>query len=383
MPTPINPNNQLGCELYELMKSPSGATPTAIQAKPGLMSLAYIRAEAPHLDDGEAQETAVAVTAQGFIEEATHALDKQTSQREHTDADNGAAARYLLALEQGTAAMPLHERRKRAAECLHLTDPASLRHQHKSGGVVETRETKLMNAVVNRLMERETHFLRERGGVNSDKNEADSRWLVTVHNAWDTARKLSVNLKLCCGFHRPEPGEEYRSRRDYASLELFGKFWQYIEIPATDSTWFVESDNPKTGRASLKPEVQLAADMFGRGLTAILFVSSPFEEETIERLSTGIVVAPNPDPLPIVRELIAPWRVWLESCPCPEATPEPDSCEVHWFYSSLEQYVKELLKCWDELRDPHYTPAHFRNDPSPAKILERYGLRIPVIDKNN
>jgi hypothetical protein len=380
MPTPTNPNNQLGCELYELMKSPSGATPTAIQAKPGLMSLSYIRAEAPRLDDREAQETAVAVTAQGFIEEATYALDKQTSQREHTDADNGAAARYLLALEQGTAAMPLHERRKRAAECLHLTDPASLRHQHKSGGVVETRETRLMNAVANRLLERETHFLREQSGVNSDSNGAavDPHWLEAVHNAWDTGRKLSANLKLCCGFHRPEPGEEYRSRRDYTSLESFGKLWQYVEIPAKDSAWFVKSGKPKKGRASLEPEIQLAANIFGRGLTAILFASSPFEREPIERLSAGTAVVPDTDPLPIIRELIIPWRAWLESCPCPAATPDPKSCEVHWFYSSLEQYIKELRKCWDELRDPHHTPAHFRDDLSPAKTFERYGLRIPV-----
>jgi hypothetical protein len=386
MPTPTNPKNRLSCELYDLMKGPSGASSSAIQAKPGLMSLSYIRTEAPRLDDREAQETAVAVTAQGFIEEATYALDKPTSQRPHRDAEDGAAARYLLALEQGATSMPLHERRKRAAECLRL-DAASLRHRYvnKATGLAETRETKLMDAVADKLLERETDFLRAQSSANSgsDGVAGDSHWLAAAHNAWDTARRLSASLELCSGFHRFEPDIEYDSQRDYASLEWFAKFWQYIEIPAEDSHWFAKDDEPEPGRASLSLMTQLTATIFGKGLPEILFVSSPFDRETIERFSTEIAATPDADPSPIVRELITPWQAWLESCPCPTSSPDPKSCKVHWFYSSLEQYIDELHKCWDELRDPYHTPAHFGNDSSPSKIFERYGLRIPSIDKNN
>ncbi len=386
MPIPTSPKNQLGRELYELMQGPSGAAPAAISAKPGLMSLSYIQAEAPRLDDREAQEIAVAVTAQGFIEAATYALDKQTSQREHTDADSGAAARYLLAIEQGTASMPLHERRKRAAECLYLKDAASLRHRHidQRSGLAESRETKLMDAVADKLLERDNDFRRAQSSANPGHEgvAGDSHWLAAVHNAWETARRLSITLKMCIGFRRHEPDMEYDTQRDYTSLESFGKFWQYVEIPAKDGPWFVASDSPETGRASLLPEIKLAV-MFGRGLPEILFVSSPFEREEIERLSTEIVVTQDTDPSPVIRELITPWQAWLDSCLCFPADPDPESCETHWFSSSLEQYIDELRKCWDELRDPYYTPAHFGNDPSPAKIFKRYCLRMPVIDKDN
>jgi hypothetical protein len=380
MPTHTTLDDQLGCELYDLMQEPYGATPAAIQAKAGLMSLAYIRDEAPHLEDGEVQEEAVAVTARSFIEQATYALDEDISEREHTEADRGAAARCLLGLHPATVSMNLADRRKRAAEYLVKKVRTMTKPRKDRGG--ESHEMRLMKNLALQLQEREFDFLRGQGGVSSDRNETDRHWFAAAHNAWRTARALSMRLKLCSGFRRHEPDIEYDTQRDYISLEWFGKFWHYVKIPAENSPWFAKDREPETGRASLSLVTQLTANMFGRGLPEILFVSSPFDRQAIEKLSAEIVATPDANPPPIIRELITTWQAWLESCPCSESDPNPESCEFHWFYSSLEQYIDELHKCWDELRDPHHTPAHFGNDPSPTKIFERYGLRIPAIDKN-
>lgn len=379
---PNDPTTTLADELCDLANG-DGATPTAIRGMPGLMGLTYIRAETPRLDD-DVQEEAMAVTVRECIEQASYALEEPASQREDKDADRGAAARCLLGLYPGTGSMLRWERRKHAAGHL-VKHVRTMTKPREVKGRLVSHETVLMEQLATQLWEREVDFLNRPNGVNSDNDRAtgDSGWLEVVYNAWDTARRLSASLKLCSGFHRYEPDIEYDSQRDYTSLEWFAKFWQYIEIPAEDSSWFAKDDEPETGRASLSLVTQLVANIFGRGLPEILFVSSPFDRGVIERLSTEIVVTSDTDPSPIVREQITLWRTWLESCPCPASTPDPKSCKVHWFYSSLAQYIDELHKCWDELRDPYHTPAHFGNDPSPAKVFAKYGLRIPAIDKNS
>jgi hypothetical protein len=368
---PPTPTTALGQELYELLTGTSGAAPSAICVQPLLMSLRYVQTEVPTLADGEDRADVVAVVTRELIEQASYSLDKPVSQREHTDADKGAAVRCLLAIEQGTDAMPLHERRKRAAAHLHMEDPRSLTHQHrrKRTGQIETYETRLMDALANKMLEREVDVMRSGNHTNGGTSDAtgDSPWLAAAHEAWEAATKLLQALQQCSGFFLPEPDKKVFIRSDYDALELFGKFWKYVKLPGED-----DASDPNSGS-------------FAKSLTPILLSESPFNKATVERLSTSIVVAPDITPIPIVNELIASWRAWLLSCRCGDISlPDPMTCPVHRFCKMLELYVEELRTCWDELRDPYRTPSQYRNDPAPDQIAQKYGLRLPrgvTVDK--
>jgi hypothetical protein len=263
------------------------------------MNLNYVRAEAARDDSAEAQPDAVAVAARELIEQATYALDKPISQREHTDADSGAAARCLLAIEQGTGTMLLSERRKRAASHLHLDGVPSLTHHHedRTTGNKASRESRLMDALGRALMEREAQFLRSNQARHSAGNDAyrDSPYLTIAHGAWNTSGELASQLKWCCDIFRPGPPDyEYYERCDYNSLELFGKLWKYLMIPRVGDPFLAVIG---------KPEEPLTK-LFPNGDIAVLYYMSPFKRATLERLSDDIVVAPDIAPIPAVRELI-------------------------------------------------------------------------------
>jgi hypothetical protein len=361
---PPVPRTELGLELYELMKEPSGTTSAAIRDKPHLMGLQYVRAEAPTLDDDEAREDAVAVTVREFIEEATGALDKETSQREHTAADNGAAARYLLALEQGTASMPLHERRERAFGYLHLKNAASLRHQHKNKkrGVTETRETRLMDTVADKLIERETDFLKDSRLQDPDPSvPPGSPLLAVVSELWRVSQNLHTTIGDCVGILRPQPGDEYPHDGDYDSLFLLGRFWQLVRIPSKNDP-FLQRDRLASELFPLWPE----------GSVAILWVLTPFEQAVIEEIRRTDLLTPGYGWPQFVHDLMPQWHEWLSSCTC-DTAPNPD-CLVHKFQNALDGYIKHLDQCWRDLRDPYHSPDNYRSHRTPDETLRYYAL---------
>lgn len=368
---PPVPETALGTELFELMQGPSGATSAAVRGKHNLMSLQYVRAESPSLDGSDAQEEAVAITARELIEEATRGLDKEISQREHTDADRGAAARYLLALEQGTAAMPLHERRKRAAKCLHMKDVGSLRHPHenKSRGVMESPETRLMDAVAHRLMEREADYLR-RLDASKERSEIERTNLryKLVHRVWEVAGDLasSVRLASCppAGF-----GDMYPPERDMESLHYFGWFWKLVSRP-----------DPATVEDMRSPQAE-TAKLFPLGLIAEMYVLQPFPYETIEHLTASIIVESYVGSTPVMRILLKPWRIWLESCSCPAGGISP-ACKVHRFCAALMEYQKLTEECWTKLRDPRGSPGVYGSNRTPEEWLDWYCI-VASIDKTS
>jgi hypothetical protein len=368
---PNHPITALAEEMYELM-SGGGATPTAIREKPALMGLTYIRAEAPGTDQ-DAREDAVAATVRDFIEEATYALEEPVSQREDKDADRGAAARCLLGLYPGTGSMLLRERRQRAAGHL-VKNVRTVTTRREVKGRMISHEMLLMEQLASQLWDRETDFLRDGNSSRPthDIKDRDSPWLAVVHGAWNTARELSSALEQCCGgLQNPHPDREYLSRCDYNSLELFGKLWTYVMIPKQGDPWLDVMG---------KPEEELAR-MFPEGEVVFLYYFSPFRRATLERLSHEIVVAPDIAPIPVVSELIEPWRTWLGICQCDLLKPDLISCKVHLFRSSLRVYIEKLGECWEDLRDPYRSPRHYRPGQTPAEIFERYGLRVPAIDK--
>lgn len=367
MLTSTAPNNPLGEELYELMTEASGATPAAISTKPHLMGLSYIRAEAPNLDDADAQEEAVAVTARAFIEEATHALDEPVSQRESTEADKGAAARCLLGLHPGTGSMLVAKRRKRASDYADKS-VATMKKRRTAHGKAGTYETRLMDQLADQLLDREMDFLREADNkdVISPVAPEDSSWLATVHTVWQTAKDLRSTVGCYYSAFRPEDGYDF----DYESLDLFGFLWTLVNIPRP---------NDITATGIGKSEEPMAV-LFAEGAIAIMFVYSPFERETIERLSVADPAPPGIAHSPMISELITPWCAWLDSCQCKGPTPSPQ-CAVHRFREALDSYIKHLERCWDELRNQYRTPIDYGKDRSPAMLVESYGLLLPTLDK--
>lgn len=364
---------KLASELCDLMKG-NGATPTAIRGMPELMGLAYIRAEAPSLDDGNAQEEAVAVTVRECVEQASYGLEEPVSQREDKDADRGAAARCLLGLHPGTGSMLLWERRVRAAGYL-IKHVRTMTKPRKVKGRMVSQETILMEQLANQLLEREADFLRDSHDRDAAHHDIyrDTPWLKIAHGAWSTASELATELKHCCDVLRPaEPDQEYYARCDYNSLELFGKLWAYIMIPKVGDPFLAAVGTPEGEIAKLFPN----------GDIALLYYMGPFKRAALERLSSEIVDAPAIAPVPVVRDLITPWRAWLQTCGCDIVEPNLFECSVHRFRSTLEDYIKKLGECWEDLRDPYRTPRHYKPDQTPAEIIEQYGLRAPTIDKN-
>ena len=367
---PNDPTTTLANELCDLVNR-EGATPTAIRDMPGLMGLTYIQAETPSLEDGDAQEEAVAVTVREFIEQASYALEEPVSQREDKDADRGAAARCLLGLHPGTGSMLLWERRTRAAGHL-VKHVRTMTKPREVKGRVVSHETILMEQLASQLWEREVDFLRGRGSAQNDMYR-DSPWLAVVRDAWSTARELATQLEHCCDILRPKaPNYAYFERCDYNSLELFGKLWKYVMIPKQGDPWLATMGTPEEELTKLFPE----------GGVVFLYYMSPFRRATLERLSNDITEAPAIAPIPVIRELIEPWRAWLKTCKCNTVRPDPNACGVHRFRWSLKVYTENLGKCWEDLRDPYRTPSHYRSDQTPGEITERYGLRVPAIDKN-
>jgi hypothetical protein len=366
---PNSPTTTLADELYALMTN-AGATPAAIRAMPGLMSLTYIRAEAPTTID-DARDEAVAATVRNFIEQATYALEEPLSERDDKDADLGAAARCLLGLDPGTGSMLLSERRKRAASHL-VKNVRTVTKRREVRGRMVSHEIVLMEHLATQLWDRESDFLRDgsHSGGASSAQDGDSPLLASISDAWTAAGELESNINYCVGALRPQPGDDYPFRSDYASLELLARFWQLVRIPPEHDPFLADVDEPDDVLTTLFPE----------GLVALLFVLAPFDRATTERLSredlilTPEIVAPE-----FVHELMPHWHEWLGSCQCHPLEPEK-SCSVHRFQDTLGLYIKQLDKCWTELRDPHRSPLSYKLRRTPSETLEYYAIRS-AIDK--
>jgi hypothetical protein len=353
----------LADELYALATD-AGATPAAIREMPALMGLTYIRAEAPAADEA-ARDEAVAATVRNFIEQATYALEEPVSQREDKDADRGAAARCLLGLQPGTGAMLLPERRTRAAGYL-VKHVRTLTKPRKVKGRMVSHETALMAQLASELWDREADFLRD-NDHGDGASSAKALLLETVSDVWKTASELGSNIDMCVGGLRPQPGETYMASSDYASLELLARLWQLVRIPPENDPFLTDLDQPSAVLNTIFPE----------GLVALLFVLPPFDRATTERLrKEDLILTPEIVSPDIVHELMPQWHDWLDSCQCNPLEPE-NSCSVHRFQEALDSYIKQLDKCWTELRDPHRTPISYKSRRTHPETLEYYAIRSP------
>jgi hypothetical protein len=336
-----------------------GAAIAAIRQMPHLMSLRQVRAEAPPTNSHKEHEQAVATTAQDAIKLATYALDKKITERDHGDADHGGAARCLLAIEQGTETMLLHERRKRAAgRAIKLVPSMGHRHPGK-----KTYEERLMDNVASKLLAREVKFLRrEQEYVDGDTIARihDSPWLRILHQVWLATIGLCSDLRM---YRDPtwlpskNPGRYYWE----STLGSFGKFWELLEEP-----YLLSPPVPS--------DYQLQPTLSAMDLLALMCNDSPFEPEALHSL-------PKPPGLSLGRwsgppdEAVTIWRKWLEECQCDNSNPSP-LCSVHRFLFALEQYKAQLERCWETLRDPYGTIKRYRRYQSVAHILMSHGIFV-------
>jgi hypothetical protein len=329
------------------------------------MSLSFIRAEVPSHDEGEAQEKAVAVTVREFIEQATYALEEPISQREDKDADRGATVRCLLGLESGTDSMLLWERRKRAAG--HLgKDVRTMTQRRTKQGRVESHEIRLMDRLADQLVQRENDFLRENGTIGFTPDSA--LWLSAVSDAWSVTGELRSSVEGCVGVLRPSPGEEYPFRSDYESLELLGRFWQVVRVPAANDPFLADVHQQSDELATVFPE----------GLVALLYALTPFDRDTLKRLAGAeLTLTPEIASTQIVHDLLPQWHDWLASCQCDPLALDA-SCVVHRFHQALDSYRKQLDKCWAELRDPYRSPLGYKSQRSTPDTLAYYAVRPPI-----
>lgn len=361
---PSDPTTTLADELYELM-SGDGATPAAVREMPALMSLTYIRAEAPSTDE-DALDEAVAATARAFIEQATYALEEPVSQRDDKDADRGAAARCLLGLYPGTGSMLLAERRRCAAEHLVKKVRTMTKRRERKGRVI-SHEMVLMEQLASQLWDRETDFLKQRDrGEPERERQADEQLLQVVHTVWKITGELDSELGVACYLVPPDSADRYPFDSDHISLYHFGQFWKLVHAPERE---FIEA-----AEGVQAPLVTL----FPPGLIAQMYVLAPFQYTEIDRLANSTLPGPYMGSSQVMMELISRWRVWLQSCWCNKQEPQP-TCQVHRFREALLKYQKAIEECWANLRDPHRSPAVYGFRRTPTETLEYYAIRS--IDK--
>jgi hypothetical protein len=350
------------------MLESAGATLETIQTCLGLMRLRYIKVDAA-LHSDSVDEEAVAMTARGLIEQATYALDKPVSQRENTDADNGAAARCLLALEQGTGSMLLSERRKRAVRHLHKSDVRSLTHQHKSRrtGQTESYETRLMDALAHQMIEREVDYANQQPHEHSPiADQTGTLALQLVHKLWAVAGELNEELSAACALDLPRAEDPLPFGEDIASLCLFGQFWKLVHAPERES---LETTGEQEG--------QPVAEMSPPVLIALMCEAAPFPYDAMERLADSVTWVVQFTLTSAMSELLVRWRVWLKSCLCDQSVPDP-TCEVHSFRNALVAYRSAVEECWATLRDPHRTPKVYGIRRTLDETLAWYRIRSGI-----
>jgi hypothetical protein len=350
--------SELGQELYELLKHPSGAAVDAIQRKPLLMS--FIRAKAPVSDGPSATNEAIAAEAQETIENTTYDLVKPPRERAIDDVtDHGAAARIYLALEGGTKGLSVAARRRQAAPHMDKTVEALGKTQKKP--YRKGHELRLMESLAALLIKQETANPGEtpRSFDSSFVDRSVASWtqrpLPDYQRAWDIAKLFPGHIASALDCVKRRSADWHRGTKCRLCLSSIGTYARFVTVTEQIS----DPDHWEMLRKEVFP---------ARAVVAQIQAAAPFGPGDCRQLERGIQVAKSYHDLgELFSEVIfSEWDKWLRSCNCLPAKPDPE-CPVHQSVLAFAEYAACVENEWKRL---HYLQA-----PTPAEFVE-YNERI-------
>lgn len=352
-------DKDLAEELYDLMTEPRGATSEAIAARPTLMSLAFIRAEAQGDRDIAPAEERVAETARQVLKRFSDFLDEPLSEREPVDVDYGMAVRIYLALEQGTAGLLLKDRRKRAAPYTGRR----VRTNSKAHPRRPSYEQRLLAALASGLWEREVAFLREhaRAYLPQRPGRMQAAWArpyADLHLIWDLLGSVEAGIQgPLFAFGKGGMTDESAVELIQLGVAAYALFCSMLE---RSPRW--DADKPPKGLRRAHTDIWMMRE------------SSPFDSKDHYRLADAAQATSDLKQLVAqldhaveTRRLFGVWRRWLLSCKCGGA--QERGCSVHLFLGWCASYRSEVEQEWTALAGGFQSPLAFGRQVSDLSAL--------------
>jgi hypothetical protein len=327
--TPIPSPAALASELSSVLRT--GITTERLRHCPALLSLAVTRAKAATEQDND-----LAVAAIAIIREATTRVD---------DGTNGPAA-ALLGLAAGTRGSLLKDRRRWAAEALHV----SAEHLRKD------REPALMEAVADELYAADSAYrLRQRHRSTPERSPQHSAlgvdWLEqhrSYRRIWTPLSGMRNDLYVLRRYLVAEQEDQpaiadrlcnitWQWARFLAALERFvdeqGGLWLLAdmdsEIAAADAIYKIQFDAPlgETDCSWLRT----------------LLAETPHGE--LDGFGDLLIAAGERR-----RQLMATWMAWVGTCD-DHNEPSACTCPLHAWLQAAEQFIRLIDEDWYRVAD--------------------------------
>lgn len=337
--------DELAAELAEMLRP--GMTTQQLRGKSTLLSLALVAAKS-----ASDEPTDLAAAAQTVISEAAASVDGTTT----------GAASILLGIAPGTRGSLLKDRRRWAAEELHV----SAEHVRKE------RAPLLIEAMADELYAADSIFrLRHKHRTEPERSPEKSglgiNWLEqhrSYRRIWTPLEGMRNDLYVLLRYLQDE-----QENRDAISDRLVNITWQWARFCAGLEK-FIEEEGGLWLLADMESEIA-AADAIYR----VQFYA-PLGETDNSWLRTLLAETPHQeldgfgDRLVAEgerrRELVGVWMAWVRAC---NGDPEADdpNCELHAWFETADQFIRLIDEDWYRVAD-----FYRRSSPYLGQIINTF-----------
>lgn len=318
---------ELAAELSSLLRG--GVTTEGLRSCTAILSLALTRVKSA---SGEAADRAVA--AHTLITEAAKRVD---------DGGHGPAS-ILLGLAPGTRGSLLKERRRQAAEALHV----SAEHLRKE------REPLLLEAVADELYAADSAYrLRHRHRMEAEREPEQSRlgidWLAqhrSYRRLWTPLSGMRNDLATLRDYLAVE-----EENREAIADRLVNITWQWARfelglqrfIEEQGGLWLLADTESEIAAAEAIYQLQLQVPLGETDCSWLrtLLMEAPHEE--LDGFGDRLVEAGERR-----KELMGLWLQWAS---CSEPEDSACACALHSWLGAAEQFIRLIDEDWYRVAD--------------------------------
>jgi hypothetical protein len=335
----------LAAELTELLRG--GVTINGLRNCSSVLALPLARAKSASDD---AHDLAV----------AAHTLITEAAIR----ADGGAAgaATRLLGLAPGTRGSLLKDRRRWAAEVLHV----SVEHLRKD------REPLLLEAVADELYGADSAFrLRQRHRIEPERSPEQSGlrvdWLAqhrSYRRVWTPLCGARNDLNILRRYLDADDVDEAAIADRLCSLSWY---WAMFLIALTrfvqeqGGLWLLADAESEIAAADAIYKVQFYAPLGEADNSWLRTLLADTEHEELDGFSDRLVAAGERR-----QELMAAWVAWASQCD-DEGDADDCTCSLHVWLRAAEQFIRLIDEDWYRVAD-YYRASEV--DPSGVDVRE-------------
>lgn len=338
VPTPAD----LAAELSGLLRS--GVTTEGLRSCTAILTLALTRAKSASDQDADR-----AVAAHTLITEAA----------KRVDAGVYGPAATLLGLAPGTRGSLLKERRRQAAEALHVS-PEHLRKE---------REPLLFEAVGDELYAADSAYrLRHRHRTEAERSPEQSRlgidWLEqhrSHRRIWTPVSGMRNDLAMLRRYLAAEP-------EDQAAIadRLVNITWQWARfelalerfVQEQGGLWLLADADSEIAAADAIYQLQLHVPLGEADCSWLrtLLVDTPHEE--LDGFGDRLIEAGERR-----KELMGVWLAWAG---CQEPDESDCDCALHAWLRATAQFIRLIDEDWYRVADWYRLPEDDAKSPNPA-----------------